>query len=79
MSYLTKYTKSAKMTMMAKIFLTTTEVAEMLGVSSQTVRNWIDRGILKAYRLNPSGMLLIRQEDLDNAIEKGSYDNDKEY
>ena len=53
---------------MKKIFLTTTEVAEMLGVSGQTVRNLIRCGIIRSYRLNPSGRLLIRQEDFEKAI-----------
>lgn len=56
---------------MAKTFLSTTEVAELLGVSSQTVRNWIRAGVLKGYRLNPSGRMLVKQEDLQDAIEKG--------
>lgn len=62
---------------MAKIFLTTGEVAEMLGVSGQTVRNWIRAGVLKGYRLNPSGRILIKQEDLEDAVEKGKiwYEN----
>lgn len=43
----------------------------MLGVSGQTVRNWIREGVLKGYRLNPGGRMLVKQEDLQDAIEKG--------
>ena len=59
------------MTMMAKTFLSTTEVAEQLGVTSQTVRNWIRDGLIRAYRLNPAGSILVKQEDLERAIEEG--------
>lgn len=30
--------------------LTVSDVAEMLDVSDRTVRNWVQRGVLKAYR-----------------------------
>ncbi|GAI99203.1 unnamed protein product, partial [marine sediment metagenome] len=46
--------------LMAKTFLSTTEVAELLGVTSQTVRNWIKDGLIKAYRLNPTGSILVK-------------------
>jgi excisionase family DNA binding protein len=44
--------------------LTAREVAELLGVSSETVLRWIRRGDLAAYRL-PGGALRFRSEDLD--------------
>ena len=56
---------------MAKVFVTTTEAAEMLDVSAQTVRNWIAWGYLKAYRVNPSGKMLLKLEDLERSIEEG--------
>lgn len=35
-------------------FLTITEIAENLRVSDRTVRNWIEKGSLKAYRFGLS-------------------------
>jgi len=53
------------------VFLTTTEAAEYFGCHPNTIRNWIAVGILRAHRLNPSGRILIKPEDISEAIEKG--------
>jgi excisionase family DNA binding protein len=45
-------------------FLTVAEVAELLKLNQQTVRNTIDRGELKAVRVGPR-RVRIRQSDLD--------------
>jgi excisionase family DNA binding protein len=36
---------------MSEEFLTVAEIAELLKVNQQTVRNWIDRGSLPAVRV----------------------------
>lgn len=51
-------------------FLTVAEVAELLKLNPQTVRNWIDRGELPAVRLGQR-RVRIRQSDLDRLLEKG--------
>jgi excisionase family DNA binding protein len=43
-------------------FFTVTETAEMLRVSSRTVRRWIDSGQLVAHR--PGGVVRIAENDL---------------
>jgi|LauGreDrversion4_2_1035121.scaffolds.fasta_scaffold09559_4 excisionase family DNA binding protein len=43
-------------------FLTVPETAELLSVSSQTIRNYIKRGRLKERRIGKS--LFIRKKDL---------------
>lgn len=43
--------------------LTTTMIADMLGVSSQTIANWIDQGRLKASR-TPGGHRRVARQDL---------------
>jgi len=43
--------------------LTTTKVATMLGVSGQTIANWIDQGILRAER-TPGGHRRVTRQDL---------------
>jgi excisionase family DNA binding protein len=51
-------------------FLTVAEVAEMLKLNQQTVRNWIDQGSLPAVRIGRR--VRIRQTDLDRLLEEGS-------
>ena len=52
-------------------FLTVAQVAETLQLSQQTVRNWIDRGELKAIRVGKR-RVSIRREDLDALLEAGT-------
>jgi excisionase family DNA binding protein len=47
----------------AKPFYTTTEAAQLVGVTGQTIKNWIARGILKGYRLG--GRIVIPRAALD--------------
>jgi excisionase family DNA binding protein len=50
-------------------FLTVAEVAEMLKLNQQTVRNWIDQGSLPAVRVGRR--VRIRQSDLDRLLHEG--------
>jgi excisionase family DNA binding protein len=52
-------------------FLTVAEIAELLKVNPQTVRNWIDRGELPAVRVG-SRRVRVRQTDLDAFIDAGT-------
>ena len=52
-------------------FLTVAQVAETLKLSQQTVRNWIDRGELKAIRVGKR-RVRIRREDLDVLLKAGT-------
>jgi excisionase family DNA binding protein len=54
----------------ADTFLTVAEVAELLKLNQQTVRNWIDAGSLPALRVGRR--VRIRQSDLDRLLESGS-------
>ena len=58
---------------MDEVFVTVSEVAELLRLNPQTVRNWIDRGILPAVRVG-SRRVRIRQSDLDAFLSAGSTD-----
>ena len=51
-------------------FLTVAEVAELLKLNQQTVRNWIDQGSLPALRVGRR--VRIRRADLDRLLESGS-------
>jgi len=50
-------------------FLTVDEVAQTLRLNPQTVRNWIDRGSLRAIRVGRRAR--IRQSDLDELVQAG--------
>jgi len=51
-------------------FLTVAEVAEMLKLNQQTVRNWIDQRVLPAIRVGRR--VRIRRADLDRMLAEGS-------
>jgi excisionase family DNA binding protein len=51
-------------------FLTVAEVAELLKLNQQTVRNWIDQGSLPALRVGRR--VRIRRTDLERLLEEGS-------
>ena len=50
-------------------FLTGAEVAELLKLNQQTVRNWIDQGSLPALRVGRR--VRIRRSDLERLLEEG--------
>lgn len=55
--------------------LTTGEVASFFNVHPSTVRQWSDRGIIKAYRIGPRGERRYRRDDvavflLERAVQK---------
>ena len=52
-------------------YLTVGEVAELLRLNQQTVRNWIDRGELPAVRVGER-RVRIRQSDLDEFLAAGA-------
>jgi excisionase family DNA binding protein len=49
-------------------FLTVAEVAEMLKLNQQTVRNWIDQGSLPALRVGRR--VRIKRSDFDRVLEQ---------
>src|SRR5437016_5621415 len=50
-------------------FLTVAEVAEMLKLNQQTVRNWIDQGSLPALRVGRR--VRIKRSDLERLLDQG--------
>ena len=50
-------------------FLTVAEVAELLKLNQQTVRNWIDQGSLPAVRVGRR--VRIRRTDLEQVLAEG--------
>lgn len=51
-------------------FLTVADVAELLKLNQQTVRNWIDQGSLPAVRVGRR--VRIRRSDLERVLANGS-------
>jgi excisionase family DNA binding protein len=51
-------------------FLTVAEVAAMLKLNQQTIRNWIDQGSLPALKVGRR--VRIRRSDLERVLEEGS-------
>src|SRR6201996_5623596 len=51
-------------------YLTVAEVAELLKLNQQTIRNWIDAGSLPAIRVGRR--VRIKREDLDAIIDAGA-------
>ena len=51
-------------------FLTVAEVAALLKLNQQTVRNWIDQGSLPALRVGRR--VRIRRSDLERVLEAGA-------
>jgi excisionase family DNA binding protein len=50
-------------------FLTVAEVADMLKLNQQTVRNWIEQGSLPALRVGRR--VRIKRSDLERVLEEG--------
>ena len=44
--------------------LTVQEVADLLNVHPNTVRQWSDQGLIKSYRIGPRGDRRFRQADI---------------
>src|SRR5450755_4288240 len=56
---------------MAESYLTVAEIAEVLKLNPQTVRNWIDRSELPAVRVG-SRRVRVKQSDLDRFLDAGA-------
>jgi excisionase family DNA binding protein len=50
--------------------LTVPQVAEQFQVTAQTIRNWIDHGVLPAVRVGRA--FRVRREDVDALLERAS-------
>jgi excisionase family DNA binding protein len=54
--------------------LTVPQVAEMFQVTSQTIRNWIDQGVLPAVRVGRA--FRIAQTDVDELLDRAKAESD---
>ncbi len=53
----------------APLAYTTREVAQLLGVSTTTVRSWADEGLLESYR-TPGGQRRFSREQIDRFLDQ---------
>lgn len=49
--------------------LTTAEVAKLLHVHANTVRQWANKGLLRTYRLGPRRDRRFKHEDVEGFLE----------
>ncbi len=49
-------------------FITVKRAAEMLQVHPNTIRNWIEAGILRRYQVGRGYRVLLKTEDIDQAF-----------
>jgi len=53
--------------------LTTSEVAHLLHVHPNTVRQWANKELLHAYRLGSRGDRRFKREDMDNFLKQDKF------
>ena len=49
-------------------FITIKRAAELLGVHPNTIRNWIEAGILRHYQVGRGYRVLLKTEEIEKAI-----------
>jgi excisionase family DNA binding protein len=49
-------------------YITVKKAADLLQVHPNTIRNWIEAGILRRYQLGKGFKVLLRTEDIEKAL-----------
>ena len=57
-------------------YITVKQASELLGVHSNTIRNWLKTGIIRRYQVGPGYRVLLKTEDIEHAFQQS---NIKEY
>jgi len=58
-------------------FITVKQASELLGVHPNTIRNWIETGILRHYQVSRGYKVLLKTEDIERAIGSEDMNNYK--
>ena len=53
-------------------YITVKQASELLGVHSNTIRNWLKAGIIRRYQVGPGYRLLLRTRDIERAFQQGN-------
>jgi excisionase family DNA binding protein len=56
----------------AKVMLTISDAAQLLGVHPNTARRWSDRGLIRAYRITSRGDRRFKRKDVDAFLRERS-------
>ena len=56
-------------------FITVKQAAQLLGVHPNTIRNWIELGILKRYQVGRGYRVLLKTEEIEKAISRSDIEN----
>lgn len=59
--------------MTEKKWLTLTEIAEIMAVTPQTARNWVNKSALKGYQFYKNGQIKVKTEDFERFLEDSEY------
>lgn len=54
-------------------YITIKQAADLLKVHPNTIRNWIEGGILKRYQVNRGYRVLLKTEDIERAFGEGDH------
>ena len=49
-------------------YITVKNAADLLGVNPNTIRNWIEAGILRRYQVGRGYRVLLKTEDIEKAV-----------
>ncbi len=58
-------------------FITIKQASELLKVHPNTIRNWMEAGILRRYQVNRGYRVLLKTEDIDEAISRTNFEDYK--
>ena len=59
-------------------FITIKKASELLTVHPNTIRNWIEAGILRRYQVGRGYRVLLKTEDIEAAISRREIENHKD-
>ncbi len=51
-------------------YITVQQAAKLLGVHSNTIRNWLKAGIVRRYQVGPGYRVLLKTEDIEQAFKQ---------
>ncbi len=59
-------------------YVTIKQAAELIRVHPNTIRNWIEAGIVKRYQVSPGYRVLLKIEDIEKAFGEKDIVNDED-